>query len=100
MIFPSPVGCRVMRYGVDSFSPSSWEPQEEGMMNIAVRFSLSKKPRYVDQERKKPMRLKVMLASLRQLQTIYKVPRPVLCFASCNAEPAHNTTKYFAPNLR
>jgi hypothetical protein len=31
----------VMRYGVDSFSPSSWEPQEEGLMNIAARFSLS-----------------------------------------------------------
>jgi hypothetical protein len=28
-------------------------PQEEGIMNIAARFSLSKKPRYVDQERKK-----------------------------------------------
>jgi hypothetical protein len=27
----------------------------EGMMNIAARFSLSKKPRYVDQERKKPI---------------------------------------------
>jgi hypothetical protein len=25
----------------DIFSPSSWEPQEEGMMNIAARFSLS-----------------------------------------------------------
>jgi hypothetical protein len=34
-------GCSLMRYGVDSFSPSSWEPQEEGMMNIAARFSLS-----------------------------------------------------------
>jgi hypothetical protein len=44
----------LMRYGVDSFSPSSWEPQEEGMMNIAARFSLSKKPRFIDQERKKP----------------------------------------------
>jgi hypothetical protein len=43
-----------MRYGVDSFSPSSWEPQEEGMMNIAARLSLSKKPRFVDKERKKP----------------------------------------------
>jgi hypothetical protein len=27
--------------GVDIFSPSSWESQEEGMMNIAPRFSLS-----------------------------------------------------------
>jgi hypothetical protein len=58
----------VLQYGVDSFSPSSWEPQEEGMINIAARFSLSKKPRYVDQERKKPIRLKVMLASLVTLQ--------------------------------
>jgi hypothetical protein len=45
-------------------------------MNIAARFSLSKKPRYVDQERKKPIRLKVMLASLRQFRTIYKASRP------------------------
>jgi hypothetical protein len=35
-----------------------------------------------------------------QLRTIYRAPRPVLCFASSNAEPAHNTTKNFAPNLR
>jgi hypothetical protein len=58
----------LMQHGVDSFSPSSWEPQEEGMMNIEARFSLSKKPRFVDQERKKPIRLKVMLASLVTLQ--------------------------------
>jgi hypothetical protein len=38
------------------------------MLNIAARFFLSKKPRYVDQERKKPIRLKVMLASLVTLQ--------------------------------
>jgi hypothetical protein len=31
----------LMRYGVDSFSPSNWVPQEEGMINIAARFSLS-----------------------------------------------------------
>jgi hypothetical protein len=58
----------LMRYGVDSFSSSNWEPQDEGMMNIAARFSLSKKPRYVGQERKKPIQLKVMLASLVTLQ--------------------------------
>jgi hypothetical protein len=34
-------------YGVDGFSPSSWEPQEEGMMNIAAIFSLNKKLRFV-----------------------------------------------------
>jgi hypothetical protein len=65
-----------MHDGVDGFSPSSWEPQEEGMMNIAARFSLSKKPRFIDPKGKKPIRLKVMLASLRQLRTIYKAPRP------------------------
>jgi hypothetical protein len=44
-----------MQHGVDNVKkPSSWEPQEEGMMNIAARFSLSKKPMFVDQERKKP----------------------------------------------
>jgi hypothetical protein len=35
-----------MRHGVDGFSPSSWEPQEEGMMNTAASFPLSKKPRF------------------------------------------------------
>jgi hypothetical protein len=39
-------------------------------------FPSVKKPRYVDQERKDPIRLKVMLASLRQLRTIYRAPRP------------------------
>jgi hypothetical protein len=36
------------------FSPSSWEPQEEGMMNIAARFSPSKKPRFIDPKENKP----------------------------------------------
>jgi hypothetical protein len=34
------------------------------MMNIAARFSLSKKPRFIDLKGKKPIRLKVMLVSL------------------------------------
>jgi hypothetical protein len=50
--------------------------------------------------RKKPNSRRWCLLASWQLQTIYKVPRLVLCFASCNAEPAHNTTKYFVPNLR
>jgi hypothetical protein len=37
----------LMRHGVDGFSPSSWEPQEEGMMSTAASFSLGKKPRFV-----------------------------------------------------
>jgi hypothetical protein len=43
VVIPSCVGdC----YGIDGFSPSSWEPQEEGMMNIAASFSLSKRLRF------------------------------------------------------
>jgi hypothetical protein len=42
-----------MRHGVDGFSPSSWEPQEEGMMSTAASFSLNMKPRSVE-SRKKP----------------------------------------------
>jgi hypothetical protein len=39
-------------------------------------FPLVKKPRFIVQERKEPIQLKVMLASLRQLRTIYKAPHP------------------------
>jgi hypothetical protein len=45
-------------------------------------------------------RLKVMLAGLRRLWTIYIWRIGQALLASCNAEPTHNTTKYFAPNLR
>jgi hypothetical protein len=46
MIFFGDVAKR-LEWGTDAcggviFSPSSWEPQEEGMMSIAARFSLSK----------------------------------------------------------
>jgi hypothetical protein len=56
-----------MRHGVDSFSPSSWEPQEEGMMSTAASFSLRKKPRFIE-SRKKSILQKVMLTSLLTLQ--------------------------------
>jgi hypothetical protein len=28
----------MMRHGVDVISPSSWEPQEEGMMSTVAKF--------------------------------------------------------------
>jgi hypothetical protein len=28
----------LLRHGVDGFSPSSWEPQEEGMMSTTANF--------------------------------------------------------------
>jgi hypothetical protein len=40
-----------MQHGVDGFSPSSWEPQEEGMMSTAASFSLSKKLRFISPEK-------------------------------------------------
>jgi hypothetical protein len=89
-----------MWYGVDIFSLSSWEPQEEGMMNIAARFSLSKKPRYVDQERN---RQTTKGDADWPNNTPTRAPFMTLVDSSStssNAEPAHNTTKYFAPNLR
>jgi hypothetical protein len=55
-----------MRCGVDGFSPSSWEPQEEGMMSIAASFSHRKKPRFIE-SRKKSILQKVTLASLLTL---------------------------------
>jgi hypothetical protein len=51
-----------MRHGVDGFSPSSWEPQEEGMMSTAASFSLSKKPRFNRIQEKAKLK-KVMSAS-------------------------------------
>jgi hypothetical protein len=56
-----------MRRGVDDFSPSSWEPQEEVMMSTAASFSLRKKPRFIE-SRKKSILEKVMLTSLLILQ--------------------------------
>jgi hypothetical protein len=51
-----------MRHGVDVISPSSWEPQEEGMMSTAGSFPLVRNQGLSVQEKAK--RQKVMLASL------------------------------------
>jgi hypothetical protein len=69
------------------------------MMSIAASFPSVKKPRFMPIRRKETKLLKVMLASLRQLWTIYICHLVQALLASCDAEPAHNTTKYFVPNL-
>jgi hypothetical protein len=51
-------------------------------------------------KKKKPIRLKVMLASFATAPDNLYGASSKLCFASSNMEPAHNTTKYFVPNLR
>jgi hypothetical protein len=70
------------------------------MMNIAARFSLSKKPRYIDQKRSRQM---TEGDADWPNNTPTRAPFTTLVDSSStgsNAEPAHNITKYFAPNLR
>jgi hypothetical protein len=52
------------------------ETPREGLMNTGESFPSVMKPRFIDPKRKKPIRLKVMLASLVTLWTIYMAPRP------------------------
>jgi hypothetical protein len=66
-------------------------------MNIAARFPSVKKPRYVDQEKSRQLRLKVMLASLRQLRTIYIWRLIQALLASCNTKPAHTQPSTLFP---
>jgi hypothetical protein len=51
-------------------------------------------------KKKKPIRLKVMLASFATAPDNLYGASSKLCFTSNNVEPVHNTTKYFVPNLR
>jgi hypothetical protein len=72
------------------------------MMSIAASFPSVKIPRFnVDLEEERQRRLKVMQTGLITLQQGRHLTILVdSSSASSNAEPAHNTTKYFAPNLR
>jgi hypothetical protein len=56
----------LMRHGVDVISPSSWEPQEGGMMSTAGSFPSVRNQGLSVQEKAKLQ--KVMLASLVTLQ--------------------------------
>jgi hypothetical protein len=57
-----------MRDGGVIFSPSSLEPQEEGMMNIAARFFPQLRNQGMSIRRGVDKRLKVMLTGLITLQ--------------------------------
>jgi hypothetical protein len=70
------------------------------MMNIAARFSLSKKPRFIDPKGNRQM-TEGDADWLNNTPT--RAPFMTLVDSSStssNVKPAHNTTKYFAPNLR
>jgi hypothetical protein len=56
-----------MWHDVDVISPSSWEPQEEGMMSTAGSFPSVRNQGLIVQEEKAKLQ-KVMLASLVTLQ--------------------------------
>jgi hypothetical protein len=56
----------LMRHSVDGFSPSSWEPQEEGMTSTTQVFPSVRNQGLSVQEKVKLQ--KVMLASLLTLQ--------------------------------
>jgi hypothetical protein len=70
------------------------------MMSTAVSFSPQLETKVYRSKKKKPIRLKVMLASFTTAPDNLYGASSKLCFASSNVEPAHNTTKYFVPNLR
>ena len=70
------------------------------MMSVAASFPSVKKPRFIDQEKERQRRLKVMRTGL---VASTRAPLTILVDSSSarsNMEPAHNTTKYFVPNLR
>jgi hypothetical protein len=70
------------------------------MMSITASFSSDKKPRYIDLGEERQM-TKGDADWLNSTPT--RAPFMTLVdssSASSNAEPTHNTTKYFVPNLR
>jgi hypothetical protein len=72
-----------------------------GVMSIAASFPSVKKPRFYRSGEERAIRLKVMLTGLITLQQGRHLMILVdSSLANSNTEPAHNTTKYFVPNLR
>jgi hypothetical protein len=70
-------------------------------MSIAASFPSVKKPRFYRSGEERTIRLKVMRTGLITLQQGCRLTILVdSSLASSNVKPAHNTTKYFASNLR
>jgi hypothetical protein len=67
------------------------------MMSIAAGFPSVKKPRFNIGQERRDKRLKVMLASLGQLRTIYIWRLVQALLASCTVEPAHTQTNTLLP---
>jgi hypothetical protein len=73
----------------------------EGVMSTATSLPSVVKPRYIEPVGERTKLKNVMLASFVTLRT--RAPDKLLVGVSSpssNVKPAHNTNKYFAPNLR
>jgi hypothetical protein len=73
----------------------------EGVMSTVASLPSVMKPRYIEPVGERTKLKKVMLASFVTLWT--RAPNKLLfgmSSPSSNVKPAHNTNKYFAPNLR
>jgi hypothetical protein len=74
---------------------------KEGVMSTAASLSTVMKPRFIEPVGERTKLKKVMLSSFVTLRT--RAPDKLLVSVSSpssNVKPAHNTNKYFAPNLR
>jgi hypothetical protein len=73
----------------------------EGVMSTVASLPSVVKPRYIEPVGERTKLKKVMLASFVTLRT--RAPDKLLggvSSPSSNMKPAHNTNKYFPPNLR
>jgi hypothetical protein len=76
------------------------KPQEKVLMNIAASFpSVRNQGMSIKRRADNTTEGDADWLSDNFGQFIYGASSK-LCFASSNVEPAHNTTKYFVPNLR
>jgi hypothetical protein len=79
----------LMRYGVDVISPSSWEPQEEGMTSTVANFPSVRNQGLSVQGKAKLQ--KVMLASLVTLQQGRHLRHLLTCLQLVATRNLHTT---------
>jgi hypothetical protein len=86
----------------DDYGQAVGKLQAESMMSTAASLFPQRETKVCRSGEEQTVRLKVMLDSLVTLQQGRRctIKRVSASSASSNVEPAHNTTKYFVPNLR
>jgi hypothetical protein len=96
-ITPVPDGWHVVD---DDYGQTVGKPQVESMMSTTASLFPQLETKVYRSGEEQIVRLKVMLASFTTAPDNLYGASSKLCFARSNVEPAHNTTKYFVPNLR